>query len=85
MHAAKELGLTKDEAGYYVFSDQVENALYSNSNIKIGILMKSGKVQDISEVSEQYDLATWNRQETKYFLCYPASIASKVKENEAFG
>lgn len=68
-----------DEKGldYFVFTDKVENSIYSADKVRINILTEDGTAKDIAEVSGQYDLHTLSRQSTKYFLCYPKELRIK--------
>ncbi|MCX6352804.1 MAG: HD domain-containing protein [Bacteroidetes bacterium] len=72
---AKAYGISATEANYFVFSDVIENSTYSSENFKINILTKSGKVVDIVEASDQYDLHTLNKTIKKYFICHPKDLA----------
>ena len=38
---------------------------------QINILMKNGKIKDITEASDQFDIEALNKTVNKYFLCYP--------------
>lgn len=64
-----------DKAHYFVFTDRVDNTLYSAESLKINILGEDNRLRDIAEVSDQYDLTTLTRQVTKYFLCYPKELS----------
>lgn len=71
---AQSIGLTAEEAGYYVFSDSVSNKAYSPEGFNIKVLYKNGTTADIAEASDQYNISTLTRSVTKYFLCYPKNI-----------
>jgi uncharacterized protein len=72
--ALDKYAIRPEEAGYFVFTDAVDNTLYSADSVKIKILNHDGEVRDIAEASDQYDLSTLSRQVTKYFLCYPKEL-----------
>ena len=63
--------LTKIEAEYFVFSGQISNQAYVPKTQNIKILHKSGKVEDISKVSDQFNVKGIAKPTTKYYICYP--------------
>ena len=67
----KHFKLNNEEIEYLIFTDKVSNNTYQYSESKINILMKNGKVKDITEASDQFDIETLNKTVNKYFLCYP--------------
>jgi HD superfamily phosphohydrolase len=75
--AAVHYGISSDDASYFVFSDMVENRMYTtDTNVNIKILLKDNSVKDLAEVSDQFDVTGVNRSITKYFLCYPKELAN---------
>ena len=60
------------EAGlpYFLIEGKETNTSYSTSKDEIRILLKSGKVVPMSQLS---DTAIQQRMFTKYYLCYPKS------------
>ena len=67
----KHFKLNNEEIEYLIFTDKVSNNTYQYSESKINILMKNGKVKDITEASDQFDIEALNKTVNKYFLCYP--------------
>jgi HD superfamily phosphohydrolase len=63
--------LTKNEAEYFVFSGQISNQAYVPKSQNIKVLHKSGKVEDISNVSDQFNIKGIAKPTTKYYICYP--------------
>ncbi|MBL0181333.1 MAG: HD domain-containing protein [Chitinophagaceae bacterium] len=65
------LGLTKEEAGWLVFTGEVTSSTYNPGKEHIHILFKNGEVKDISEVDNA--LINQNLMGTvkKYYICYP--------------
>jgi HD superfamily phosphohydrolase len=63
--------LTKTEAEYFVFSGQISNQAYVPKTQNIKILHKSGKVEDIDKVSDQFNMKSIAKPTTKYYICYP--------------
>ena len=68
--AADNLEITIEEADYFVYTDSVQNKAYSANNFNINILFKNGKVLDIAEASDQYNIESLTKIVKKYFLCY---------------
>jgi len=73
--AAVTYGVSLQEAGYFVFSDMVENRMYTtDDDANIKILLKDDSVEDFAKVSDQFDITGFNKSITKYFLCYPKEL-----------
>jgi HD superfamily phosphohydrolase len=66
--------ITPKEAGYFVFTDTVNNSAYNATNFKINILMSNGKLVDVAEASDQLNLQSLSKTVTKHFICYPKDI-----------
>ena len=56
---------------YYVFTDTVSNMAYTPDAPEVKILLKNGKTEGISEVSDMFDHRFLSERITKYFICYP--------------
>ncbi|MBP8959173.1 MAG: HD domain-containing protein [Bacteroidales bacterium] len=70
--AIKLLDVKPDMVHYYVFSDQISNLAYApDGTSEIMILLKSGAIASIREVSDAFDHRVLSERITKYFLCYP--------------
>ena len=68
--------ISQADAEYFVFSDVARNSAYNPFNDRINILFKDGKVQDITEASDQLNIEILSKIVTKYFLCYPKHAAN---------
>ena len=66
----KELSLTEEEAGYFVFTGETSNTTYDPSDEKINILFKDGSVRDISQVDNALIQQTLSRPVKKFYICY---------------
>ncbi len=66
--------LTEQEAGYFVFSDTVNNSAYNATNFKINILTGNGKLVDVAQASDQLNLQSLSKTVTKHFICYPKEL-----------
>ncbi len=56
---------------YLVFSDAIFNKAYSQFDDKISILYNDGRIEDIAEASDIFNLNELYKTAKKYFLCYP--------------
>ncbi len=64
--------LTDEALSFLVIKGKETNMTYSKSKNEISILMKSGKVKPMSEIS---DHGIESKIITKYYLCYPKNIS----------
>jgi len=70
----RNLGLSEQEVGYFVFSDCTSNYMYHLGSDNINILFKDGSVVDIAEASDQLNISLLAGPTTKYFLIYPKGM-----------
>ena len=63
--------ITKEEASYFVFTGHISNQAYMLKTQGINILHKSGKVEDLSKVSDQFNAKALSKPVTKYYICFP--------------
>ncbi|MFC0605635.1 HD domain-containing protein [Winogradskyella pulchriflava] len=63
--------ISKAEADYFVFYGEITNLAYQNKKQHINILLKSGKIKDITKASDQLNLKALSKPVTKYYMCYP--------------
>ncbi len=66
--------LTREEIGYFVALDQVQNKAYNPAHEKILIRIKNDELLDISEVYEQLNVAVLPTTVSKFLLCYPKDL-----------
>lgn len=69
------LGIPEEHSGYYFTQGEVENTIYSSKSSPIRIIMKTGEVKDITEVSETIASLKQVEIQKKYFLLYPREIS----------
>jgi hypothetical protein len=69
--ALKILDIKPELTDYYIFTNSISNRAYTPDAPEIKILLKSGKIADISEVSDMCDNRFISEKNTKYFLSYP--------------
>lgn len=70
----KKYKLSESELQYFVFSDETSNYTYHPGTDNINILLKDGRLKDITEVSDQLNIHLLSKPTTKYFLCYPKDL-----------
>ncbi len=73
--AQKQFGITHGETFYYVTCDHVENKAYNPRHERIMIKEKSNTLLDISEASEQLNIAVLPTTVSKFVLCYPKGLS----------
>lgn len=71
---ADMFNLNEDEIKYFVYSDTTSNSAYNLKADNINILYKTGKLEDITEASDQLNISTFSKAVTKHFLCHPKQI-----------
>jgi HD superfamily phosphohydrolase len=69
--AGEVLGISREAVDYFVFTGSISNLAYTPDSPEVKILLKSGLIQDISDVSDMFDHRFLSERVTKYFLCYP--------------
>ncbi len=62
---------SSEEAGYFVFKGVIANTAYDLQDQSIHILKKDGKITDVTETSDDFNLKALARTVTKHYLCYP--------------
>ncbi len=70
----ERLGLTDEEAGYYVNSGELYNQAYAPGTPEVRILLKNGSTPDITTVSDLFGKDALSEKVTKYYLCFPKEI-----------
>jgi len=71
---ARQYKIHENETGYFVQADKVENKAYNPKHDRIKILMGKDTLLDISEASEQLNIAVLPTTVSKYVLCYPKDV-----------
>ncbi len=69
--AQRELGLSPEEAEYFVFTDAASLKAYDAEDEKINILYKDGNVRDISSIDNALVSHTLARPIKKFYICHP--------------
>ena len=63
--------ISKKDAEYFVFINEISNQAYQSKNQNIKILQKTGKVVNITKASDQFSIKALSKPVTKYYICYP--------------
>jgi HD superfamily phosphohydrolase len=67
---ARQLAITKEEAGYFVFTGQAVNTTYNPVDEKINILFRDGSVKDIAHVDNALIHQTLASAVKKFYICH---------------
>jgi HD superfamily phosphohydrolase len=70
IEACDNLGISEQEAGYFVFTGEASNTTYDSKDERINILFKDGSVKDISKVDNALIHQHLNSTIKKYYFCY---------------
>lgn len=69
--AARQLHLDAEQAATLVMTGSVGSTAYSDARERINIVLRGGRVVDISDASDMMRLGTLERPDRRYFLCRP--------------
>jgi uncharacterized protein len=67
---SQKLGISEEEADYFVFTGAASNTTYDPRDEKINILFKDGSVKDISKVDNALIHQDLSSTIKKYYFCY---------------
>jgi uncharacterized protein len=65
------LGLSDTEVEHFVHSDILTNNAYNETKENINLVLKSGKIIDVSLASDNLNISALSQPVEKYFLSYP--------------
>jgi len=68
--AGRKLGVSPDEARYFVFTGEAVNTTYNPRDEMINILFKDGSVKDISQVDNALIQQTLASTVKKFYICH---------------
>ncbi|HEY0432270.1 MAG TPA: phosphohydrolase, partial [Chitinophagaceae bacterium] len=66
---AARLGISNDEAGYFVFTGEVVNTTYDGGDERINVLFRDGSVTDISKIDNALVQQQLSGPVKKYYFC----------------
>jgi uncharacterized protein len=69
--AGDMLKINPEYSDYYVFAGTVSNLAYTPDAPEVKILLKNGKTDVVSSVSDMFEHKFLSERITKYFICYP--------------
>jgi len=68
---SKKLKLDSENSRYFIGQGEISNSAYDPNNDRITIVDKKGERWDISGLSEQLNIAIYNKTVSKFFTWYP--------------
>jgi HD superfamily phosphohydrolase len=72
---ASENNISILNTDYFIFEGAIKNQAYSKEAEPIRILKKDKTVEDVVDVSDQLNIESLSKLVTKYYICYPKSLA----------
>jgi len=67
-------GISEEELNYFFYNDTTSNYAYKMDSDKIYIRLKTGKILDLAEASDQFDARMISKEVIKHFICYPKDV-----------
>lgn len=67
----QKLNLTGDDYTYFTGQGEISNSAYDPSSDRITIVDKNGECWDVSGLSEQLNIAVYNKTVSKFFTYFP--------------
>ncbi|MCW3128153.1 MAG: phosphohydrolase [Bacteroidetes bacterium] len=71
---AREYGVSLEDASYLAWTDSTTNHAYNPAEDRISILTSDGRVTDIAQASDQFNITGLSEPVVKYYLCYPKGM-----------
>lgn len=71
--AADTLNLSREDAKWFVISDQLTNKAYNSERDQIQILMSNGEIIPLTIASDNLNISTLSKPVTKYAICFPTA------------
>ncbi|PCE63963.1 HD domain-containing protein [Sediminicola luteus] len=65
------MGLKANEVPYFVFGGSIAQKAYDAAKQRIHILRKDGRLSDVVEASDGFNLKPLSKPISKHYLCYP--------------
>lgn len=67
---SQKLGISREDASYFVFTGIAQNTTYNRDDERIRILFKDESIRDISEVDNALIQHNLSRTVKKYYICF---------------
>ena len=74
---SRHLGVTPEEARYFVATPQIEKNMYNPADDSIDILYKDGSIKNIADASDMFNISLLSQKARKHYLCYLRIDGSK--------
>jgi HD superfamily phosphohydrolase len=68
---SKEYHISTEDAGSFVITGIITNNAYNPESDRINIMDKNGRITDITDASDQLNIAVLSVPVSKHFLCFP--------------
>ena len=66
---AEKFNVSKQEAGYFIFTGEAMNTTYTLKDERINIIFKNGSYRDISQVDDPLIHKTLSMPVKKFYIC----------------
>ena len=67
---AAHLGISAEEACYFVSTSSIEKHMYDPADDSIDIIYKDGSIKNIAEASDMLNISLLSKKVKKHYLCY---------------
>lgn len=71
----QQLGLSEEEASYFIGTGSISNKAYMAEGQTINILTKRGKIVDVATASDLPNIKAMSKIVTKHYLCWPKIVS----------
>ncbi len=70
-----KLEVSGEELNYFIFTGAIENNTYNPRFERINILLRNGKVVDVTEAADKSSVSALSEPVEKHFLCHPKIVS----------
>lgn len=67
---SRKLGISKEDAHYFVSIPSIEKNMYDPADDSIDILYNDGSIKNIAEASDMLNISLLSKKVKKYYVCY---------------
>ena len=71
---SEDLGVSKEQAKYFVKKGKVTNSAYLPSDQSIKVLMKNGTISDVASATDLPNIKAMSKIVEKHYICWPKHI-----------
>ena len=72
--AMQQMKITEHEASFLVFAGTISNSAYDPNEEQIKILSRNGNLQNLTEASDQFELAVLSKPVEKHYVCIARNL-----------